>query len=168
MFVDHSCKIEILAYLQRLTVFLNLGDGKLDIAAIMGFIDFEGFLLSSFRRVCPIALRRFFDTIDITGLATADPYFLEVIPALVVVQVVDGEDLLALDGCESEDGRYLVIPVLELTLVEQDLHVGVVDDGLLHNRGVYDIIEFLGNDSGDAVELSHRLVEILDVFSHRR
>ena len=47
----------------------------------------------------------------------------------MVVQRIDGENLLTLYVCESQNGCNILIPVLELGLVKQTLHSRVVDVG---------------------------------------
>ena len=71
----------------------------------------------------------------------------------MVVQCIDGEYLLTLYVCESQNGCNILIPVLELGLVKQNLHIRVVDDGLLHNRGINHVIKFLCNHTCNAVKL---------------
>lgn len=132
----------------------------------MALIDFQGFFLSALGGVGPVALGRFLHAIDIGVLATADPHFLKVAAAVVVVEGVDGEDLLLLHLCQSENGTDGIVTILELALVEEDFYVRVVDDGFLDNGAVDDIVELLGHHAGDAVELSHRLVEVLDVLKY--
>ena len=114
MFVDMPREIEIFAYPCLSAVFLYLCDGTLDVTTIMLRVNFEGFLFHPFRGVGPVTFRRFFHTIHIRYLSTAYPYLLEVIPPLVVVKTVDGEDLLSLNRCQSEDSRDVIVPILSL------------------------------------------------------
>ena len=86
----------------------------------------------------------------------------------MVIQTVDGKDLLSLYISDTEDGSYLVISVLELGLVEKDLDVGVIDDGFLDNRRVYHITEFLCYHACNAMELSDSLIQVLDILCHGR
>ena len=86
----------------------------------------------------------------------------------MVVECIDGENLLSLDSRQSEDSRNVIIPVFELRLVEQDFHITVINDSLLDNGRINHIVQFLCHYSGDAVELTHRLIQIFDVLSHRR
>ena len=83
----------------------------------------------------------------------------------MVIQTVDGKDLLSLYISDTEDGGYLIISVLELALVKQYLDVRVVDDGFLDNGRVNHITEFLRHHACNAVELSHGLIKVLDVLS---
>ena len=168
MFVDMPREIEIFAYPCFSAVFLYLCDGTLDVTTIMLRVNLEGFLFRPFRGVGPVTFRRFFHTIHIRYLSTAYPYLLEVIPALVVVKAVDGEDLLSLNRCQSEDSRDVIVSILEFGLVKQNFHVAVVDDSLLDDGRINHVVQFLCHNSSDAVELTHRLVEILDIFCHRR
>ena len=100
----------------------------------MALIDFQGFLLGAFGGVGPVAFGRFLHAIDVGVLAAADPHFLKVAAAVVVVEGIDGEDLLFLHLRQSEDGTDGIVTVLELALVEEDFYVRVVDDGFLDNR----------------------------------
>ena len=86
--------------------------------------------------------------------------------AFPVVQGIDGKYLLPLDGGQSQDSGNVLVAVLELGLVEQYLHVGVVDDGFLHDGRIYYIVQLLGNDTCNPMELSDRFVQIFDVFCH--
>lgn len=81
----------------------------------------------------------------------------------MVVESVDGEDLLLLDLCEAEDSRDLVIAVFELALVKQNLDVAIVNDGLLYDGRIDDVIQLLGDNTGDAMELADGLIEVFDV-----
>lgn len=140
-----------------LTVFFYSHNGGLDVA-VLALIDLQCFFLGTLGGVGPVALGRLFNTIDIALLTSADPYFLEVVSAFVVVQGVNSEDLLLLHGRQSENGTDLSISVLELALVEQNFNVGVVDDGFFHYRGINHIIQLLRDDTGNAVELSDGLI----------
>ena len=86
----------------------------------------------------------------------------------MVVKCIDGEDLLPLYGRQSEDSRNVIVPVLELSLIEKDFYITIVYDSLLDNGGVYHVIQLLRHHTGDAVELAYRLVQILDVLCHCR
>jgi len=127
LFVHFDRKVEILLYAQLLAVFLNFCNGGLDVS-VVAFINFQGFFLGAFRGVGPVAFGRFLNAIYIGVLAAAYPHLLEVVPSIVVVQGVDGEDLLLLHLCQSEDGTNGIVSVLELALVEEDFHVRVVYD----------------------------------------
>ena len=132
----------------------------------MGEVYLQGFLFAPFGRVCPVTFRGFLHTIHVRVLPTAYPHLFEVAAPLAVVQGVDGEYLLPLDGRETQDGGYLLIPVLELCLVQQYLHVGVVDDGLLDDGRVNHVVQLLCDHPGDAVEFPDRFVQIFYVFRH--
>ena len=134
----------------------------------MGEVYLQGFLLVALRGVCPVTFRGFLDTIDIRLLPPAYPHFLEVAAPFLVVERVDGEYLLLLYRGQAEDGGDVVVPVLELRLVKQYLHIGIVDDSFLDNGRIYHIVQFLRDHSGDAVELADGLVKILDVLRHGR
>ena len=99
-------------------------------------------------------------------LSPANPHLLEVAASFPVVQGIDGKNLLPLDGSQSQDGGNLLVPVLELRLVEQYLHIGVVDDSLLDDGRINHVIQFLRNHSGNAVELADGLIKVLDVLRH--
>ena len=51
-------------------------------------------------------------------------------------------------------------------MVKQDFTVGIVDDGLLHDRGTDDVIHLLGYHYGLAEILSDRLEKVFDVLTH--
>ena len=132
----------------------------------MGQIEFEGFLLRTFGSVSPVAFRCFLHTVHIRVLSPAYPDFLEIAASFPVVQGIDGKYLLPLDGGQSQDGGNVLVAVLELGLVEQYLHVGVVDDGFLHDGRIYHIVQLLSNDTCNAMELADSLIEVFDVFRH--
>ena len=134
MLVDFSCEIEILGDTGFLAVNLNMCDCLLH-GAVVTEIDFQRFLLGSLGGVCPVTFRRFLDAVHIRVLTTAYPYLLEIIAVVMVVQGIDGEYLLTLNRGKTENGGNILISVLELRLVEKYLHVRIVDDSLLHNRG---------------------------------
>ena len=166
MVVHFPCKVEVLAHAGSLAVLFDEGDGLQRVAVAVGGIYLQGFLLGTLRGISPIALRRFLHTIDIRHLSPAYPHLFEVGTPLVVVQGIDGEYLSPLNVGQTHHGCYLVVAVFELGLVEQNLHVGVVDDGFLDNRGVNHVVQLLCHHSSNAVELAHRLVEVLDVLCH--
>ena len=165
MLIDFSGKFQILMPAVPFAVCLNVRDGFLH-RSVVGQIEFEGFLFRAFGGVGPVAFRCFFHTVHIRVLSPAYPDFLEVAATFPVVQGIDGKYLLPLDGGQSQDGSNVLVAVLELGLVEQYLHIGVVDDGLLHDGRIYHIVQLLGNDTGYAMELSDRFVQIFDVFRH--
>src|SRR5574344_338510 len=99
--VSLSCKVEILVYLCFLPVFFYFQDGTLYISIITCLIYFECFLFDTLSRISPIAFRRFFYTIHIGILSATDPHFFKVVTSFVIVEIVDGEDLLTLNGRES-------------------------------------------------------------------
>ena len=51
-------------------------------------------------------------------------------------------------------------------LVQKDLAVGVVDDGLLHNRGADDVVHLLGHHNGLTEIFPDGLEQILDIAAH--
>src|SRR5574344_1944598 len=118
MLVDLSCKVEILVYLCFFPVFFYFHDGTLYISIIVSLIYFECFLFHTFCRISPIAFRRFFYTVHIGILSATDPYFLEIVAPFVIVEIVNGEDLLTLNGCESKNGGNLVIAILKFGLIK--------------------------------------------------
>ena len=86
----------------------------------------------------------------------------------MVIQRVNRKNLLSLYVGDTENGSYLIIPVLELALVEEYLDVRVIDDGLFYYWRINHITEFLRHHACNAVELSHRLIQILDILCHCR
>ena len=134
MVVYLSGKVEVFANLGLLAVSLNLYDGCLDVTE-MAFIDFQGFLLQSLCRIGPIALWRFLHTEDIPGVTTTDPDFTELGTSLLVLQLIDGKDLLKLYLRESKLLSHVLVAVLELRLVKQDGYIGIGDNGLFQNVG---------------------------------
>ena len=108
----------------------------------------------------------FLHTIDIAGETAANEDLLEVAASLVVVESVDGEDLPALHIGQTEDGLDVVKTLLELTLVEKDGDIRVVDDGFLDNGTADDVLKLLCDDAHCGPELSCSLVHILDVPCH--
>lgn len=140
MFVDLAGKLQVLGAACLMTVCLHTGDGFLH-RAVVSQIEFEGFLLRAFGGISPVAFRCFLHTVHIRVLSPAYPYLLEVAATFPVVQGIDGEYLLPLDGCQSQDGSNVLVAVLELGLVEQYLHIGIVDDGFLHDGRIYHVIQ---------------------------
>lgn len=65
MFVDKHGKVEISSHIHLLAVFLNMGDGLLYVVVKGTLVDFQGFLLHSFRSESLIPLRRHLHGIDI-------------------------------------------------------------------------------------------------------
>ena len=167
MLVDFSCKLQIQKPSIRLTVFLNTGDGLLQ-RTVPGKINLQCLLLGTFCSICPVTFRCFLHTVHIRVLSPANPHLLEVASSLMVVQRIDSENLLTLYVSESQNGCNILIPVLELGLVKQNLHIRVVDDGLLHNRGINHVIKLLSNHTGYSVELPDGLIQILYIFRHSR
>ena len=86
----------------------------------------------------------------------------------MVIQTVDGKNLLTLYICNTENSSNLIISILELALIQKNLDVGVIDDSLLDNRRVYHVTQFLSHHTCNTVELSHGLIEVFDIFCHRR
>jgi len=74
---------------------------------------------------------RLFHAVHAAGRTTPDEYLAEEAAPFLVFQPVDGEYLLAVHVSQSENGLDAVEPLLELALVEQHHHIGVVDDGFL-------------------------------------
>ena len=81
---------------------------------------------------------------------------------------IDGKDLCLLLFRQSEQCLYLVKLVHVLTLVKQYLTVRVVDDTLLYYRAGDNVIHLLRHDYRFTEILSHRLVEVAEVFRHIR
>ena len=142
MLIDFPCKFEVFQTSVQFAVGFNAGDCLLH-RAILPEVNLQGFLFGAFRGVCPVTFRGFLHAIHIRMGSPAYPDLLEVAATFMVVQSVDGEYLLPLHLCQAQDCRYFLIPVLELGLVKQYLHIGVVDDGFLHNGGIYHIVQFL-------------------------
>ena len=150
MFVDFPCKFQISLASVAFSVGLDVGYRLLH-RPVMGDVGFEGFLLRPLGGVRPVAFGGFLHAVHVGVLSPAYPHLLEIAAPFVVVECVDGEYLLPLHGGKPQYGGYLLVPVLELGLVEQYLHVGVVDDGLLDNGRVYHVVQFLRDHPGDAV-----------------
>ena len=140
-----------------MAIYLYLYDSLFQ-CTIVSDIGFQGFLLGSFRGVSPVTFGGFLYAIDIRMLSPANPHLLEVAASFPVVQGVDGKNLLPLDGSQSQNGGNLLVPVLELRLDEQYLHIRVVDDSLLDDGRINNVIQFLRNHSSNAVELADGLM----------
>src|SRR5574344_549334 len=93
-------------------------DGLLVVATEFRFVQFQGILLGSFRGVGHIALMRFLDTIDGSDLASSDEDLTEEAAPFLILQPVDGEDLLAVNLSQAEDGLNLIETLPELALVK--------------------------------------------------
>ena len=85
----------------------------------------------------------------------------------MVIQRIDSKNLLSLYVGDTEDGGNLIISVLEFCLVEQNLDIAIVDDGLFYDWRVYHITEFLSHHACNAVELSHGFIQVFDILCHR-
>ena len=119
MFVDFIGELQVLSRQSGfLHILAEMTDALNSIIAIVLDIDLQGFLFGTFCGIGHIALRRFLHTIDIRTLSSAYPDFLEVVSPIMVIQAVNRKDLLTLYIGDTEDGGYLVIPILELTLVQ--------------------------------------------------
>ena len=164
--VDLSGKLQVYRAARFLPVGLDVRDGLLH-RAVVAQVRFQCLLFRPLGGVGPVTFGGFLHTIDIGVLSPAYPHLLEVAAPLVVVERVDGEFLLPLHGGQSQYGGYLLVPVLELGLVEQYLHIGIIYDGLLHDGRVYHVVQLLRDHPGDAVELADGLVQVLDVLGHR-
>ncbi len=163
--VDLTGKIKIFGYSGSLAVGLDIGYRLLH-GAVMTEIYFQSLFLGPLGGVGPVTFRRFLDAIDIGVLAAAYPHLFEVVASLLVIEGVDCEYLLLLNRCQSEYGRYVAVPVLELRLVEQYLHIGVVDYRLFYDGRVYHIVKLLCHHTGYAVELADGLIQELYVLRH--
>ena len=164
--VHFPCKFEVLGVSGAPAVGLDARDGLLH-RPVVPQVYLQGLLLGAFRGVGPVAFGRLLHAEHVRDLSAAYPHLLEVVATFVVVKGVDREDLLPLDGGKSEYGGYVLVPVLELRLVEEYLHVGVVDDGLLDDGRVYHVVQLLRDHAGYAVELPDGLIQVLDVLRHR-
>ena len=131
-------------------------------------INFQSLLFGAFRGVCPVTFRRFFDSKHIRVLTATNPYLLEVVAVVVIIEGIDREDLLTLNGSQTENGCNVFVSVLKLGLVKKYLDVRVIDDSLLDNGRVNHVVKLLSYDSGNTVELADCLIKILDILSHSR
>ena len=157
MLVDLSGKLQVYGAARFLPVGLDVRDGLLH-RAVVPQVCFQCLLLRPLGGVGPVAFRGFLHAVHVGVLPPAYPHLLEVAAPLVVVQCVNGEYLLPLYGGHPQYGGYLPVPVLELGLVEQYLHVGIIYDGLLHDGRVYHVVQLLRDHACDAVELADGLV----------
>ena len=124
MFIDFIGELQVLSCQSSLFhILTEVSDALYGIIAIVFDVDFQGFFFSTLCRIGHITFWRFFDSIDIGTLSPAYPDFLEVVASIMVVQGVDGKDLLSLYISDTENSSYLIISVLELGLVKQDLDV---------------------------------------------
>src|SRR5574344_2311236 len=131
-------------------------------------VELQGFLLGSLSGVGHIALMGLFHSQDRTDRTTTDEDFPEEAAPFLVLQTVDGEDFLAIDIVQSNDGFYLIETLAELCLVEQHHDIGVVDDGFLDNGTAYNVLNLLCHHTYTRPELSGCLVEVLDILCHHR
>ena len=108
-------------------------------------IEHQALFLNLLRRVGHITLMGFLHTNDEADIATLDEDFLELTTSFLVLQTVDGEDLLdiCLGQCQRiGNGRKLLF---ELTLVKENKHTGVADDGILDNLIACDVLNILSD-----------------------
>ena len=166
MLVDLSGKLQVYGAARLLPVGLDARDGLLH-RAVVPQVCFQCLFFRPLGSVGPVTFGGFLHAVDVGVLSPAYPHLLEVAASLVVVQCINGKYLLPLHGGQSQYGGYLLVPVLELGLVEQYLHVGIIYDGLLHDGRVYHVVQLLRDHPGDAVELADGLVQVLDVLRHR-
>ncbi len=141
-------------------------DGLLVVTTVMADIDLQGFLLGLLRGIADIALPRLLDTKNIAFRAALDEDFLEGTATLLVVEAVNGENLLAVDVRQGKGGLDVIKLVLELALVEEHEDVGVVDDGLLDNLTAGDVLDLLRHHTDHRPVLTGGLIEVLDIFCH--
>ena len=90
-------------------------------------------------------------------VTTLDENFLELTTAFLILQSVDGEDLFLVNRCQCQgigNGSELL---LELTLVKQDEHTGVADDGILDNLVARDVLNVLSYHTDGCPVLSGQL-----------
>lgn len=117
-------------------LFLLLGqhtDGLLHIAAqlLRHLCDFE--FLGLFRGIGEILLNRGFRSIDgRPDTAQADSNFL-ILPCRII-GLIDGQNLSFFLVGQSEQGLHGIELVDILALIQQNLAIGIVDDGILDNR----------------------------------
>ena len=115
------------------------------VALQLFLVELQGFLLSSLGGIGHIALVRFFYTKHASDTSSSDKDFSEEASAFLVFKAVDGEDLLAVHICHTQDCLDLVETLTELALVKQHHNVRVVDDGFLHDRTADDVLNFLSD-----------------------
>ena len=131
LFIYKLCKLQRLTDTTAFPIAHKGLDSLLMVTIQLSPIEFQSFFLSLLRRIAHIAFSRFLDAKDITLSASFDKDLLEWRTAYLVVKTVNREDLLAVDIRQGQCGLDVIELILELALVEQHEHVGVVDDGLL-------------------------------------
>ena len=136
------------------------------VALQLFLVEFQSFLFCSLGGIGHIALVRFFYTKHASNTSSADEDFSEEASAFLVFKAVDGEDLLAVHICQTQDCLDFVEAFSELALVKQHHHIRVVDDGFLHDRTSHDVLDLLSNHTHRSPELTGCLVEVFDVLCH--
>ena len=131
-------------------------------------IELQGFLFSLLCSIRHITLWRLLYTQHFAILPSLQKDFLEIGSSILVVKAVDGEDLLAVIVCECKGCLDFIKLILEFALVEKHEHIGIVDDGFLHDRGGGYILYLLGHNTHHCPVLTGGLIEILDILCHRR
>ena len=106
-------------------------------------VELQRFLLGSFSCIGHVAFMWFFDSKDCRILTSTDEYLSEEASTFLVFKSVDGEYLSTIDFGESKDSLDLIETFLELALIEEHNHIGVVDDSLLDDRRTDNILDFL-------------------------
>ena len=86
----------------------------------------------------------------------------------MVIQTVDGEDLLAVDVTQRKGCLDVVKLIHEPALVKEHEDIGIANDGFLDNRGGGDILNLLCHHTDHCPVLSGCLIEVLDVLCHDR
>ena len=147
-----------LAYAAGIPVAAVGFDGFLVAATEFFLVQFQRFLLRAFGGVGHIAFVRLLHAVHAAGRTTPDEYLAEEAAPFLVFQPVDGEYLLAVHISQSENGLDAVEPLLELALVEQHHHIGVVDDGFLYYLAADDVLYLLRHHAHRGPELSCGLV----------
>ena len=115
-------------------------DGLLDRTLQLALVELQGLLLDLVGRIGHIAFKGFLDPEHVTLAAALDEHLLEGTTPFLVVKAVNGENLLAVDGCQGEGGLDIIELVLELGLVKEHEDLGVTDDCLLDDRGGHDVL----------------------------
>ena len=131
-------------------------------------VEFQCLFLSSLCRIGHVTFPWFLDAIHITGQTSTDEDFSEKASSLRILQTVDCEYLPALHISQSKYSLDVIKTLLELSLIEKNGNVRIVDNSFLDNRTADNILQLLRNDTYHSPEFSGGFIQILDVFCHHR
>ena len=112
LLIHQLCELQRLADTTPLPVTHKGLDGLLMGTTEFPTVQLQGFLLGFLRRIAHIALTGFLDAEDISLRATLDEDLLKGRTPHLIVETVDGEDLLAVDIRQGQCG----LDVIELIL----------------------------------------------------